>query len=95
MEREHLNGLNQQHREILPGEEEIRLALDWDLLQEQWRALTSSQIKRELFSGERITPAQIGRVLAKLARDDEQINVTPLHNVRRYTLPLRGDFDDI
>lgn len=95
VEREHLNGLNQQHREMLPGEEEIRMALDWGLPREQWRALTSSQIKIELFSGERITPAQIGRVLAKLAREDEQITVTPLHNVSRYTLPLRGDFDEI
>ena len=95
VEREHLNGLNQQHREMLLGEEEIRLALDWNLPREQWRVLTSSQVKIELFSGERITAAQIGRVLAKLAGEDMRIVATRTGGVNRYVLPIQGDFDEV
>lgn len=94
MEREHLNELNQQFREMLPGEEEVRLALDWDLPREQWRTLTASQVKLELFCGHRITSAQVGRVLAKLAREEKQIEVIQdTHSkVNAYHFPLQSEF---
>lgn len=96
VEREHLNGLNQSHREMLPGEEEIRLAMDWDLPREQWRAFTSSQLKLERFYLDRITSQQIGRVLVRLAGEDKRIEVSENSHsrVKTYTLPIPSDFAD-
>lgn len=96
MELEHLNELNQQFREMLPGEEEIRLTLDWALPPEQWRDYTASDIKLKVFLGERTTVQQIGRVLAKLAREEKNVTVTPdpHSKVKSYKLPLSSDFAD-
>lgn len=96
MEREHLNELNQQYREMLPGEEEIRLALDWDLPPEQWRELTPTQIRQEVGFPDRITVQQVGRVLAKLAREEKRIVMAlDTHSkVKTYTLPLPAEFAD-
>lgn len=91
VEREHLNELNQQHREMLPGEEEIRLALDWDLPPEQWGRFTSTDIKRQLFPFDNsMTAAKIGRVLAKLEREDKRIEKSILDGITRRTLPLKN-----
>lgn len=45
-EREHLNQLNQQYQEALPGEEEIRQALDFDLPVEAWKEFSAAQFIR-------------------------------------------------
>lgn len=91
VEREHLNELNRQHREMLPGEEEIRLALNWDLPLEQWGKFTSTDIRRQLFmSNGGPTVQQIGRALAKLEREEKQITYTEAHKIKTYTLPLKN-----
>ena len=94
-DREHLNELNREHREPLPGEEEIRLALDWGLPQEQWRKLTAAEIKDWLFRGACIDVRQIGRALTRLAQEDKRIVVARIAGVNHYSLPSRGDFDDV
>lgn len=91
VEKEHLNELNQQHREMLPGEEEIRLALDWNLPPEQWGRFTSTDIKRQMFPfGSSMTAAKIGRVLAKLERGDKRIERSILDGITCRTLPLKN-----
>lgn len=90
-EREHLNQLNQQYQEALPGEEEIRQALDWNLPPEQWGRFTASQLKRQLFLNDpRITPAQVGRVLTTLEREDNRITHTRPKNLKTYKVPIRS-----
>lgn len=90
LERAHLNELNQWHREMLPGEEEIRTAFHWELPPEQWGEFTPVQLRERLFYGVRITAQQIGRVLAKLAREDKRITVyrDSRSNVKTYKLPI-------
>ena len=98
VEREHLNNLNQQHRELLPAEEEIRLALDWNLPREEWGQFTSTDLKRQLFPAEpQATPQQIGRVLAKLEREEAEITckADSRSGVKTYTLPLKKTFSVI
>lgn len=88
-----LDQANVVYRVRLPGEEEIRQALDWDLPPEQWGQFTSTEIKWQLFlCDNRITTVQIGRVLAKLERENEQITRTSVHRINKYTLPLKKMF---
>lgn len=68
VEREHLNALNQQHRELLPGEEEISQAMDFNLPSEQWKEFSASQFVKLVLYVEGVTSRQAGRVLAKLER---------------------------
>lgn len=91
VEKEHLNTLNQQHREISSVEEGIRLALNWDLPLDQWGRFTSGDIKRQLFSSDfRTTAEQIGKALARLERDDDRIKRTISRGVKHYRLPLKN-----
>ena len=48
-ERNMLDQANVVYRVLLPGEEEIRQALDWDLPPEQWGQFTSTEIKWQVF----------------------------------------------
>lgn len=89
-EREHLNQLNQQYQEAQPAEEEIRLAMDWELPMEQWGRFSPSELKKQLFClDDRTTPMHIGRVLAKLEREDSRITHTRVHNISYYHLPIK------
>lgn len=92
-ERDMLDQANVVYRVLLPGEEEIRQALNWDLPPEHWGQFTSTEIKWQLFIGDsRITIQQIGRVLAKLARENKQITRTSAHKINTYTLPIKKVF---
>ena len=96
-ERQHLNELNRGHSEALALEDDIRQALDWDLPQDQWGQFTSTDIKRQLFYGERASTQQIGRVLAALEREYSDITVeeNSRSRVKTYKLPLKRVFQQI
>lgn len=89
-ERGQLDKSNQSYREMLPGEEEILQAFNWELPIELWGQFTPAEIKQFLFRNERITAQQIGRALAKLAREDSRIEyaVNSRSRVKLYLLPL-------
>lgn len=96
-ERARLNDLNASHREPLPGEETLRLALNFDLPPEQWEEFSASEVGKYLyFSSFRPSEAQImGRILTKLARDDPRIKSRILRGVKVYRLPLRRQITTI
>lgn len=94
-ERRALDKANRVYREMLPGEEEIRQALSWDIPFEQWGWFTSTELRRQLFEIERLSPQQIGRALAKLVREDERIDsARNSHSkVKMFRLPIRKLID--
>lgn len=85
-----LDAANQPYREMLPGEEELMQAFNWELPAGCWGRFTPAEIKRLLFGYDRISPQQIGRVLAKLEREDARITHTTnsRSRVKLYLLPL-------
>lgn len=89
-EREHLNQLNQQYQEALPGEEEIRQALDFDLPVEAWKEFSAAQFTKLFLYGENITSRQTGRVLAGLAREDKRITKRIKDGYALYRLPIKN-----
>ena len=91
MERLHLEELNREYREFLPGEEEILEALDWELPPERWGDFTPKALRdRVFFLNNRVTVQQVGRVLAKLARADRRIKFTvnSISKSKTYRLPI-------
>jgi len=95
-ERAHLEELNRGHREFLPGEEEILEAFNWDLPLDQWGTFTSTTLKnRVFFTNSRVTAQQVGRVLAKLTREDERITVieNTRSRVKSYRLPISTNWN--
>lgn len=90
-----LNERNQDFREPLPGEEEIRQALNWDLPPERWGEFSATDLARRLFiNPSSSTIRQTGRAISKIAREDERIKSRILHGVRLYSLPLANGFGD-
>lgn len=85
-----LDEANKAYREMLPGEEELMQAFNWDLPLKLRGRFTPTEVKRFLFGNDRITAQQIGRALAKLAREDSRIECTTnSHNhAKLYLLPL-------
>ena len=88
-EREHLNQLNQRYQEALPGEEEIRQALDFDLPLEAWKEFSAAQFTKLFLYGENITGYQAGRVLAKLGREDNRITKRMVRGCAVYRVPAK------
>lgn len=86
-----LDKANRVYREMLPGEEEIRQAFNWDIPFEQWGWFTATELRRQLFEIERLSPQQIGRTLAKLVREDERIDSSRNGHskVKMFRLPIR------
>ena len=85
-EREKLQALNGQYEKTLPGEIEITDRLNFDAPEKMWKWHKVS----ELMSGagiRGITAVQTGRVLAKLAKNDDRIQMKNHHNVKLYRLP--------
>ena len=90
-ERAHLDELNQEFRESLPGEEELREAFDFDLPRCQWGSISATELKSRLFFMSPVTPRQIGCAMKKLAREDKKlIIIRDAHNkANRYTIPIQ------
>lgn len=96
IERAHLEELNRGHREFLPGEEEILEAFNWDIPLDQWGEFTPATLRnRVFFTNSRVTVQQVGRVLAKLAREDERITFSEntRSRVRVYKLPISAGWN--
>lgn len=91
-ERSTLEGLNQKYRVPIKGEEEVRELMDYNLSLEQWGQFTATKLYKWYFHGSRLSAADIGRVLAKLAREDQSIHVStdPHSKVKTYTLPIKA-----
>lgn len=84
-----LDDSNRQFREALPGEEEIRLALNFELPVERWGEFSASQLQSQLYTAlDRVSSSQVGRALAKLEREDERLKSRTLHGIRLYRLPI-------
>ena len=95
-ERGRLEASNRRYRELLPGEEEIRQAFNFELPMERWGEFSGSELRGQLLFLDRTTTQQVGRVLAKLAREDERITRRTLDGYPLYRLPLLkaiGDFE--
>lgn len=88
-EREALAIANSQFREMLTGEEEIRQTLGWDIPVEEWGDFTPMELRTRLFYGDHITVQQVGRVLAKLAREDKRLTFTEQRRIKTYRLPIQ------
>ena len=96
-ERTKLAASNRTFRELLPGEEELLSEFDYSLPPEQWGKFTPRDIMNRIYYGNRVSVQQVGRVLAKLAREDSRITVSKNSDskVKTYTLPLRPEFSDL
>lgn len=91
VERAHLEELNRGYRTSLPGEEEIVEAFNWELPREQWGTFTPTALRTQLFfTDARISSQQVGRALARLAREDKRVEVSiKTHTKTRiYKLPI-------
>lgn len=89
-ERQALDRANRPYREQLPCEEELRQLLDWELPPEEWGWFTASDLRLRMFGCGNATAAQIGRVLAKLEREDDRVKRKTKDGYRRFWLPVKG-----
>lgn len=88
-EKKGLTQANSQFREVLPGEEEIRQALNYDLPQSQWGEFSSCELKGQLFGRlDHLTSSQVGRALSKIEGEDSSITARVLKGVRLHRLPI-------
>ena len=88
---------NQQYRELLPMEEEIRQALNFDLPPARWCEFSASELGKQLYFGQ-FRPGdtgKIGRVLTKLAREDRRITRRVLRGVPLYCIPILRSIGEI
>lgn len=88
-ERHELNAANRRFREMLPGEEEIREALNFDLPPDKWIEVSASGLQQQLLGRlDRLTVVQIGRALVKISREDGRITFKRPQNIKIYRLPV-------
>ena len=85
-ERRVLLGANKAFEKMLPGETELMDRLDFDLPVKWWEWLKVSEVL-EAIEVRGVTASQLGRVLAKLAKQDDRVQVKNPGNVKRYLLP--------
>lgn len=90
-EHAHLDELNQEYRETLPGEEEIREAFDFDLPADQWGAFSAAELKTRLFIMSPVTVQQIAHAMKKLAREDKRLIILRDNHqkLNKYRIPIR------
>lgn len=91
-ERGSLEASNRRYRELLPGEEEIRQAFNFELPVEKWGEFSGAELRGQLSCLDRTTSQQVGRVLSKLAREDERITRRIRAGYPLYRLPLLKAF---
>ena len=87
-QRAQLEQQNAVFRESLPGEEEIRNALDFDLPEEKWRECTTSQLRLLVPGIDRVTSNMIGAAVRKIAREDSRITIRRTERGMIYKMPL-------
>lgn len=91
-EREQLDTRNREYTRALDYEMEIRDLFEPDMPLEDWAELTAADVCGRLYP--RPPGNRVGRVLAKLANEDERFTKRMLRGVCRYKLPMKkhGDF---
>ena len=72
----------------LPGELELRDLLDFDMPEDNWPRLTTTELMQAMQRTCRITTSQLGRIVHKLAKEDERVRIIRPKNKVRYYLPL-------
>ena len=87
-QRAQLEQQNATFRESLPGEEEIRNALDFDLPEDKWREYTTSELRLLVSGADRITTNMIGVAVRKIARESPGITVRKTKQGALYRLPI-------
>lgn len=87
-QRAQLEQQNAVFRESLPGEEEIRNALDFDLPEDKWRECTTSQLRMLVPGIDRVTSNMIGAAVRKIAREDSRITIRRTERGMIYKMPL-------
>ena len=90
-EQAHLDELNREYREAMPGEEEIREAFDFDLPADQWGVFSASELKTRLFIMSPINVQQIAQAMKKLAREDKRLIIMRDNHkkLNKYRIPIR------
>ena len=85
-EREMLEKSNERYSKPIAGEIEIMDALDWESPVSKWKWYRTCDLKSKL-NMYRITPAQIGKALARISSRDPRIETKAPGNVKQYRLP--------
>lgn len=86
-ERAVLEYQNTQYAKLLPYEQELRDAFDFELSPHNWSKLTAAEISTRITNGK--APAeQIGKVLKKMIKDGEDITQTISKGKTRYCVPI-------
>ena len=85
-ERATLEKSNERYSKPIVGEIEIMDALDWEQPVSKWKWYRTSELKDALRLY-RITPAQIGKALTRIATRDLRIETKAPGNVKQYLLP--------
>lgn len=79
---------NEQYAMPLPGELELRDLLDFDMPEDKWPRLTTTDLMLAMPRTCRITTNQLGRIVHKLAKEDKRVRIMRPKNKVRYYLPL-------
>ena len=87
-QRAQLEQQNATFRESLPGEEEIRNALDFDLPEDKWREYTTSELRLLVPGIDRVTSNMIGAAVRKIAREDLRMTIRKTKRGALYKIPL-------
>ena len=79
---------NREYRVMLPAEEEILAAFNFDLPAERWGEFRSVKLQQQLSGLSSYRPEQVGRALTKISQEDDRITWRKLHGAKVYRLPI-------
>lgn len=90
-EQTRLSAVNEEHRRMLAGEEEVIELLDFSLPPEQWEEYTASEVLRLGQFGllSRFTAGQVGKALQSISRRYEGVTSRTVHGRNLYRIPRR------
>lgn len=77
---------NEVYSKNLSGEIELLDKLNWEAPESQWRWKKVSEVA-ELVGARNASTVQVGRVLAKLEKTNEKVQMKTSHNVKQYLVP--------
>ena len=83
---------NRDYRVMLPAEEEILAAFNFDLPAERWGEFRSTELQRQLSGLSMCRPEQVGRALTKICQEDSRVSWRRLHGAKVYRLPILPAF---
>ena len=85
-EQKKLASSNEEFSKPLTGEIEILDRLNFEMPVKRWKWVTASQVV-EILHGKYVSAVQVGRVLMKLSREDDRIQIKEVHHTKHYFLP--------